>query len=353
MEIAGSVIDEDSSFFIAEAGVNHNGDLSMAESLIDAAADAGADAVKFQTFSADRLVTAEASKAAYQEERTDENQSQFEMLREYELDRAAHERLQSYAGERGITFLSTPFDPQSADLLDKLDIPAIKLGSGELTNEPLLTHVAEYGRPIILSTGMGTMTEVQRAVTWIRETNPSVPIAVLHCTSSYPTPLADVNLRAMQRMNEILTEPVGYSDHTMAVETPSFAVAAGASIVEKHFTLNRTLPGPDHEASLEPDDLSKAVSLVRDAGTSRGRAEKTPTDSERTNVETIRKSLHADCDIAEGEKYTNENVSILRPETGLSPAAMSEILGTKAQSSLSAGEPIRKKDVPLEVDDCE
>lgn len=345
MRISDTEINEDSAFFIAEAGVNHNGDIGIAESLIDAAADAGADAVKFQTFDADRLVTKQAAKADYQREEMGDDSSQYEMLRSYELDREDHEHLQSYASNRDVLFLSTPFDSQSANLLADLDVPAIKLGSGELTNQPLLCHVADFGRPVIISTGMGTMDEVERALSWVYDENPNATVALLHCTSSYPAPVSEVNLRAMQAMAAEFDVPVGLSDHTTAIETPAFSVAAGASIVEKHFTIDRSLPGPDHEASLEPGELSKAVALVRDARRIRGKPEKEPTESERENVETIRKGLHAECEISRGDTYTHENVAVLRPATGLPPFSLSTLVGKQAATDLAEGAPITDEDV--------
>ena len=334
-----SVADDTAVYVVAEAGVNHNGDMALARELVDAAAEAGADAVKFQTFRADRLVTPSAAQADYQTEQT-ETESQYEMLQRYELSREAHEELQRYCRERGITFLSTPFDPTSADLLDDLDVPLMKLGSGELTNHPLLRHVAEFGRPMILSTGMGTLAEVERAHAVIRETAPDADLAVLHCTSCYPAATEDVNLRAMGTLADAVDAPVGYSDHTTSVEMPSMAVAAGADVVEKHFTVDRSLPGPDHEASLEPDELDRAVSLARTAATARGTGEKEPTAAELDNKHHIRKSLHAARDIAAGEELTAADVSVLRPAEGLSPTRYRAVLGTPVTASLSAGDPI-------------
>jgi N-acetylneuraminate synthase/N,N'-diacetyllegionaminate synthase len=336
-------------YFIAEAGVNHNGDLGTAEDLVDAAAEAGADAVKFQTFSADRLVTRDAAKADYQTETTGEG-SQYEMLKRYELDRAAHERLIDRCAERGITFLSTPFDPESAGMLAELGLPAIKIGSGELDNHPLLEHVAGLGLPMVVSTGMGTMAEVHAAREAIRGANPDAEVAFLHCTSAYPCSLDDVNLRAMGTMREELDEPVGYSDHTTLPETPSFAVAAGACVIEKHFTLDSTLPGPDHEASLEPDELARAVELVRAAARARGRPEKRPTAVERENLPTIRKSLHAATDLPEGTTLEPRHLSVVRPVEGLSPRHRDAVLGSRTTRDLDAGDPITREDVTAAVD---
>ncbi|MFC4357693.1 N-acetylneuraminate synthase [Halobium salinum] len=349
MNSARSLVDPDAALFIAEAGVNHNGDVELAERLIDAASEAGADAVKFQTFTADRLATEAAPKAEYQNEAVGEK-SQHEMLRELELPSEAHIRLQEYCRERNITFLSTPFDVASATLLDELDVPLIKLGSGELNHAPLLEHVAELGRPIILSTGMGTMDEVRAARERIRAVDPDLHLTFLHCTSEYPTDLADANVRAMGRMATELPEPVGYSDHTTEVTTPAFAVAAGASIVEKHFTLDRTLPGPDHRASLEPDELSESVSLVRQASTALGSPEKVPTPAEIENRKVIRKSLHAARAIGVGETLSAADVSVTRPADGLAPTAYESVLGRTVTSDLAPGDPLTAESLSAETD---
>jgi len=344
MEINGRLIPEDSPYFIAEGGVNHNGDLEMAERLIDAAAEAEADAVKFQTFSADRLVTQDAQTAEYQEETTDEN-SQYEMLRQYELDRAAHERLMDYCAEREITFLSTPFDPESADMLADLGVPAIKVGSGELDNHPLLEHVAEIGLPMIVSTGMGTIEEVHEAYEAITAANPDVDLVFLHCTSAYPAAIEDVNLRAMKTMDIELPVPVGYSDHTTLPETPALAVAAGACVLEKHFTLDSSLPGPDHEASLEPDELARCIELNEIATRSLGDSEKQPVNAEMANRSVARKSLHAATDLESGTILTESHLKIVRPADGLSPREYQAVLGKRISNPLSADDPLREEDL--------
>jgi N-acetylneuraminate synthase/N,N'-diacetyllegionaminate synthase len=339
MEIGSTTVDDDTVYFIAEAGVNHNGDLGIAERLVDAAADAGADAVKFQTFTADRLVTPSAQTVDYQEETTGE-ETQLEMLEQYELDETAHERLVDYCDERDITFLSTPFDRESATLLDDLGLPAIKIGSGELDNLPLLEYVAELGRPMIVSTGMGTLSEVRTAYDAIRSGDEQLPLVLLHCTSVYPARMDEVNLRAMQTLDDEFPVPIGYSDHTTAVETPGFAVAAGATFVEKHFTLDRTLPGPDHEASLEPDELADAVSIAIEAARAKGSADKEPAERELENRSVIRKSLHAATAVDAGDELTEENVGIVRPADGLPPADRQRVLGTKVTKPLRPGEAI-------------
>lgn len=340
MEIDGSEIRDGSVFFVAEAGVNHNGDLDRARELIDAAAEAGADAVKFQTFTTDRLVAEDAPKADYQDEQTDDGSSQRDMLERYELSAADHRELLDYCEDAGITFLSTPFDAESVALLDDLDVAAVKVGSGELTNHPLIRRIARLGRPMIVSTGMATWAEVEDAYDAIREADPEIPVSLLHCVSSYPADVTDVNLRAMEQMDEEFPVPVGYSDHTTAVETPAIAVGAGAVVVEKHFTLDRSLPGPDHEASLEPDELAQAVELAREAATARGTPEKEPVDAEVENRTVARKSLHAARAIEEGETITDESVEVLRPATGLSPAALDSVLGREAETDLDPHDPI-------------
>lgn len=350
MQIDGTPIGPDERpYVIAEAGVNHNGDLSMAADLVDAAAEAGADAVKFQTFSADRLVTRDAAKADYQTQTTDEG-TQYEMLERYELDRAAHERLIERCTERGITFLSTPFDPASATMLADLGLPAIKVGSGELDNHPLLEHIAGLGLPMVVSTGMGTMAEVHAARETILSTDPDAEVAFLHCTSAYPCSLEEVNLRAMGTMIDELPEPVGYSDHTTLSETPGFAVAAGACVVEKHFTLDKALPGPDHAASLEPTELSRAIDLVEAAWRARGSPEKAPTTTERANRSTIRKALHAAADLPEGTRLTEEDVDIVRPAEGLSPRHYGAVLGATTTRDLRRGEAISAADLDVEIE---
>jgi N,N'-diacetyllegionaminate synthase len=336
-------------YFVAEAGVNHNGDLEMAKELIDVATKAGADAVKFQTYRTEDLVTDDASRADYQVETTDDD-TQYEMLKSYELDRTAHERLVARCRDRGIAFLSSAFDPTSADLLADLDVPAIKLGSGELDNHPLLTHVASLGRPLIVSTGMATMAEVKDARAAIRSVAPDLDLALLHCTSAYPCELTDVNLRAMRTMDEAFPNPVGYSDHTIRAETPALAVAAGATVIEKHFTLDSSLAGPDHEASLEPPELSRAVDLVEMAASARGSAEKAPVAAERNNRQVARKSLHAARDLADGTTIRRDDVSIVRPADGLSPRHLDAVLGERLREDLAAEDPLTASSVDVDVE---
>ena len=334
-----STLTGDPPYVIAEAGVNHNGELDMAKDLIDAAANAGANAVKFQTFSAERLVSKTASTAEYQQEQTG-IKNQHKMLRQYELDRSDHEELQSHCESQGITFLSTPFDPESVDMLVDLGVPALKIGSGELDNYPLLDHVAETGLPMIVSTGMGTLDEVKSAYNRIKATDSSADVVFLHCTTSYPCALEDVNLRAMRTMAEELPVPIGYSDHTTLPETPALAVAAGATVVEKHFTMDRSLSGPDHEASLEPDELAHAADLVETATTVLGSAEKGPTSNELEMMEKARKGLHAASDIPAGTKVDADQIDVLRPATGLSPSRYDDVIGSRSTDDIAVGDPI-------------
>lgn len=339
MELDGTAVGVDDVYYIAEAGVNHNGRIETAEELVDVAVDCGADAVKFQTFSADRLVTKDAGKADYQAEASD-TESQHEMLKRYELDRTAHKRLMAYCDERDITFLSTPFDSESADMLADLGVSAIKLGSGELDNHPLLEHVAGLGLPMMVSTGMGTLDEVSAAYEVIRSVDPDIELAFLHCTSEYPCPLQNVNLRAMETMIDELDATIGYSDHTTLPETPAFAVAAGAAIVEKHFTLDSTLPGPDHEVSLEPTELERSVKSVRDSFRTLGSQIKEPTTNELKNKSVVRKSLHAATTIPKGTRLKPSHIDVIRPADGLSPAMYQTVLDSVVDQDLSQGDPI-------------
>jgi Sialic acid synthase len=292
LSIGGQPINPDGpAYFVAEAGVNHNGDLNLAEGLVDAAATAGADAVKLQMFSADRLVTDDAPTADHQQEQTGV-ESQRDISEQHELNRAAHEYLQSYCNEQEITFLSTPFDPESVDLLVDLGVPAIKLGSGELDNYPLLEHAAATGLPLIVSTGMRPMEEVHAAHERVRAVDPDVDVAFLHCVTAYSCDVADVHLRVMQTMAAELWVPAGYSDHTTLPETPMPAVAAGVAVVGKQFTMDRTVPGPDCAASLEPDELARAVGLIETATTALNTPEKHPTEAERAFPVPVREYGH-------------------------------------------------------------
>ncbi|WP_380630245.1 N-acetylneuraminate synthase [Salinibaculum marinum] len=344
LHIERNSLDADSVYFIAEAGVNHNGDLDQARELIDVARGSGADAVKFQTFTANRFVSKGAKTADYQKASTNVD-SQYELLQEHELSKDEFQLLQEYAENRGITFLSTPFDRISANIVNEMGVPAIKLGSGELTNHPLLRHVAEFGKPMIVSTGMGTMGEVADAVTAIRETNSNVDLALLHCTSMYPAASSTVNLRAMNRMAEKFDVPVGYSDHTTQLTTPGYATAAGALIVEKHFTLDQSLPGPDHHASLEPAELDRAVSLAREAAIVRGSPEKRPTPGEEEMKRVTRKSLHAARDLATDTTLSPDDITIKRPADGISPGELQTAIGRSLATAVNRDEPITEEDL--------
>jgi len=323
-------------FIIAEAGVNHNGSLDMARKLVDVAVEAGADTVKFQTFKADSLVSAVAPKAEYQIRTTGATESQHEMISRLELTPEMHEDLIEYCHERGILFMSSPFDESSADLLDGLGVPVFKIPSGEITNLPFLKHVACKGKPMIVSTGMADLAEVETAMNTIREAG-NEQVVLLQCVSNYPADPANVNLRAMATMEEKFSVPVGYSDHTPGTEIAIAAVALGATVIEKHFTLDRTLPGPDHEASLEPDELDAMVRGIRNAQAALGTGEKIPSPSEKNTADVARKSLVAAFDISAGTVLTEENIAIMRPGTGLPPVMKSQIIGKTIRTALPAG----------------
>jgi N,N'-diacetyllegionaminate synthase len=328
-----------STLVIAEAGVNHNGDLAMARRLVEVAADAGADFVKFQTFSADRLVTAAARKAAYQSRNTGSDDSQHAMLRGLELTLDMHHMLIEHARTCGIRFLSTGFDIESVDLLLGLGIDLLKIPSGEITNLPYLRHVGAAGREVILSTGMATLDEVEAALNALEGAGtPRSRITVLHCTTEYPAPMADVNLRAMLAMRDAFGVRTGYSDHTLGIEIALGAVALGATVVEKHFTLDRNLPGPDHAASLEPDDLKAMVAGIRNIERALGDGVKRPSAAEIANRAAARKSLVAARDIRAGEVFTEANVAVKRPGTGMSPMRWDEIMGRPASRDFRTDE---------------
>jgi N,N'-diacetyllegionaminate synthase len=323
-------------FIIAEAGVNHNGDLALARQLVDAAKAAGADAVKFQTFRAERLVTAQAPKADYQKQTTLETESQLTMLKRLELTHAMHVDLIAYCRDCGILFLSTPFEEDSADELIALGLKLLKLPSGEITNFPFLRHVALKQIPVILSTGMASLGEVEQAVEIFRDVGNS-KLILLHCVSNYPADPSDCNLRAMRTLRAAFELPVGFSDHTPGISVALAAVALGACVIEKHFTLDRALPGPDHQASLEPDELAALVRGIRIVESALGDGRKACRGSERNTAEIARKSIVAACEIPPGTVITNEMLVMLRPGTGL-PASMLQIIaGRKARKSISAG----------------
>jgi N,N'-diacetyllegionaminate synthase len=328
-----------SVLIIAEAGVNHNGSLAMARELIDAAAAAGADVVKFQTFDADKLVAGHARKADYQLRATDANESQQEMLRKLQLSPSMHRELIEHCRARGIQFLSTPFDTESADLLVSLNLDRLKIPSGEITNLPYLRHLGSLGKRLILSTGMATLQEVGEALAVLEKSGTArASITVLHCNTEYPTPMEDVNLRAMLTLRDAFAVAIGYSDHTLGIEVPTAAVALGATVIEKHLTLDRSLPGPDHKASLEPGELKAMVSAIRNIERALGDGVKRPSASESKNAPIARKSLVAACPIRAGEQFSPANLAVKRPGTGISPMRWDEVIGRPAPRNFAFDE---------------
>jgi N,N'-diacetyllegionaminate synthase len=328
-----------STLIIAEAGVNHNGDLDLALRLVDAAAAAGADIVKFQTFSADRLVTAAAPRAEYQQRNIGGAESQLEMLRRLEITPAMHKALIRRCDERGIDFFSTAFDLDSLDFLNAMGLDRFKIPSGEITNLPYLRHVARFGKPLILSTGMATLGEVEAAIDALEKAGaPRAAITVLHCTTDYPTAMGDVNLHAMQSLRQAFGVEVGYSDHTTGIEVAIAAVAMGATLIEKHFTLDRRLPGPDHLASLEPEELRAMVTAIRNVEQALGDGIKRPTEPELANRGVARRSLVARRAIARGEVFGIDNLAAKRPGVGISPMAWDCIVGRPAPRDFAADE---------------
>lgn len=324
---------------IAEAGVNHNGDLGCAKQLIDKAAVAGADLVKFQTFSADRLVTHSAQKAEYQKLTTGSKETQHEMLRRLEISVEMHHELVSHCQLRNIGFFSTGFDIESIDLLQSLGQDHFKVPSGELTNLPYLRHIGKLGKTVILSTGMATLGDIEAAIDVLEKAGTvRENMTVLHCTTEYPTPMNEVNLRAMQSIHEAFGVAVGYSDHTQGIEVAIAAVAMGATVIEKHFTLNRNLPGPDHKASLEPEELKGMVAAIRNIEIALGDGIKRLTPSEVINKPIARKSLVACKAIKAGEPFSAINVTTKRPGTGISPMQWDEVMGRKAPHDIAVGE---------------
>lgn len=318
------------TLIIAEAGVNHNGSIEMAKQLIDAAAIAGVDYVKFQTFKAEKLVTKEAKQAEYQQ-RNAADESQYAMLKKLELSQAQHEELVSYCKQKGVRFLSTAFDLESIEYLHSLHLGVWKIPSGEITNYPYLKKIALYGESVIMSTGMCSMKDVEQAINVLLEHGlTKEQIMLLHCNTEYPTPMQDVNLKAMLQLRDEFGIKVGYSDHTKGIEVPIAAVALGAEVIEKHFTLDRTLPGPDHKASLEPNELKAMVDAIRNIEQALGDGQKHVSASEEKNMAIARKSIVAAKDIKRGELLTEENLTAKRPGLGISPMRWEEVIGTKA-----------------------
>lgn len=322
------LISNDRCFIIAEAGVNHNGNIELAKKLVDAALDANADAIKFQSFITDNIVSQKAEKADYQKIATGGG-NQYAMLKKLELSYEDHLTLKNYCDEKGILFVSTPFDFESVDLLEKIHVPFYKISSGDLTNIPLLRYIAGFNKPIILSTGMSNLGEIEEAISNIFDSG-NKNITLLHCTSNYPTDFEDVNLNAMITIRDAFKLPVGYSDHTVGIEIPIAAVAIGAKIIEKHFTLDKNMPGPDHSASLNPTELKQMVESIRNIEKSLGNGIKKCSNSEISTKKIARKSIVCRENIKAGDIITYDNISIKRPSGGIDPKYIGEIIGKRA-----------------------
>ncbi len=332
-------------FVVAEAGVNYNGRLDLTLKMVDAAKEAGADAIKFQTFRAEQIVVPQTKMAPYQKKNIGKTKSQLEMLKELELKEEFYKPIIKHCKKRNIIFLSTPHGGfESVDFLESLKVPAFKFGSGDLTNLPLLQYAAKFGKPMILGTGMATMEEVKEAIKTIKKTGNN-KIVVLHCTTNYPCPPEEVNLRAMQTMMKELNVLVGYSDHTLGIQVPIMAATLGACIIEKHFTLDKNMPGPDHKASVEPGELKEMVKAVRDAEKILGNDIKKPTSKELIMRKTARKSIVANEDIPKGVRITKRMLAIKRPGTGLKPKYFYKILGRKTKQDISKDSLIKLRDL--------
>lgn len=321
---------------IAEAGVNHNGSYEIACRLVDAAKESGADIIKFQTFNAENLVSKTAQKADYQINSTG-NDSQLNMLKKLELTKSQFVSLKEYCETKSITFLSTPFDFESIDFLNRIEIPFWKIPSGEVTNYPYLVALAKTGKPIVMSTGMCELHEIEDAVCVLKE-NGAGEIRLLHCNTEYPTPYEDVNLRAMLSLKKKFGCEIGYSDHTIGIEIPIAAVAMGATIIEKHFTLDRSMDAPDHKASLEPSELKQMISSIRNVEKAVGNGTKEPSNSEKKNISVARKSIVALSDIQKGDIFSEKNITAKRPGNGISPMKWNEVLGQKAKKDFRKDE---------------
>lgn len=326
-------------YIIAEAGVNHNGDINLAKKLIDFAADAGVDAVKFQTFKAEKGISKFAQKAEYQKASTDKSESQLEMIKRLELDENSHIELISYCKSKPITFLSTPFDIDSIDMLVKLGLETYKIPSGEITNLPYLRKIGALNKKIIISTGMCNLDEIKAALDVIvKSGTKGENISVLHCNTEYPTPYDDVNLRAIQTLAAELGMEVGYSDHTLGIEIPIAAVAMGATIIEKHFTLDKNMEGPDHKASLNPQELKQMVMAIRNVEMALGDGIKKPSPSEKKNVKISRKSIVALTSIKKGDILSEKNITVKRPGSGISPMQWDSVIGQIAKKDFEEDE---------------
>ena len=324
---------------IAEAGVNHNGSAALAKQMVDAAKEAGADYIKFQTFIPKKLVSKFAEKADYQKETTGSGESQLEMLEKLALTQKDFTELNRYCREKQMGFLSTPFDLDSIEFLDTFDMDFWKLPSGEITNLPYLEKIGQTRKPVVMSTGMSSLQEVKDAAAVLRKAG-AKEITLLHCNTQYPTPMEDVNLRAMQTLEKELNLPVGYSDHTQGIEIPIAAVAMNACIIEKHFTLDRSMEGPDHKASLEPDELKAMVQAVRNVEQALGNGKKEPSPSELGNISVVRKSIVAKCGIKKGDTFTEDNLTVKRPGNGISPMRWYEMIGKQAERDFAEDEPV-------------
>jgi len=328
-----------SVFIIAEAGVNHNGSIELAFKLIDAAFEAGVDAVKFQTFKAENLVSKNTQKAEYQKQTTNPLESQLDMLKKLELDVDVHKKLIKYCNAKGIMFLSSPFDHDSIDLLNELGLKIYKIPSGEITNLPYLRRIGSLAKQVILSTGVSTLKEVSDALAILVDSGTKKEnITVLHANTMYPTPMEDVNLNAMLTIQKEFGVAVGYSDHTLGIEVDIAAVAMGASCLEKHFTLDKTMDGPDHKASLEPEELKAMVGAIRNIEKALGSSEKKPSPSESVNIKVVRKSIFANQNIKKGDLLTDKNIAVKRPGGGISPMQWDEVIGTISSKDYNADE---------------
>jgi len=329
-------------FIIAEAGVNHNGNINLAYKLVDVAKEAEVDAIKFQTFKTEKVISKYADMASYQKNNLSTKESQYEMVKKLELSYKEFKKLKKHCDEIKIMFLSTPDEEYSLDfLVDELDMPFVKIGSGEVTNLPYLRKIAAKNKPIIMSTGMAELGEVEEAINTIREVNSKANISLLHCTTNYPTPYEEVNLKAMQTLAVAFKLPVGYSDHTLGIEVPVTAVAMGAKIIEKHFTLDKKLPGPDHKASLEPSELKEMVKAIRNIETALGDGIKKPNKSEIEIMKVARRSLIATRDIRAGEIIKESDIAIKRPGTGILPKFKEIVIGMKLTNDIRQDEPFR------------
>jgi N-acetylneuraminate synthase len=335
-------ISENRTFIIAEAGVNHNGFVEIAKKLIDVAKDAGADAVKFQTFHAEELVTLGSKKAIYQNRAKEK--TQYEMLKNLELSFDEFRELKKYCDNKGIVFISTPYDIKSVEFLNEIGVNRFKVASADIINKSLIEAIAKTEKQIILSTGMATLGEIERTISYINDFG-NTDIALLHCTTNYPTPYEQVNMNVLHTLKKAFGLPVGYSDHTLGIEIPIMAVSLGAEVIEKHFTLDRTMEGPDHFASLEPDELKKMVEAIRNVEKAFGSERKEITDEEKKNIFFMRRSIHASEDMKEGGVIKEDNIKITRPFDGIEPWFLDIVLGKKIKINVKNDEPIRWGDL--------